>query len=73
MRGQRADEKTRGQWRKMIAAAARSGLSTWVFYRERGVTEEDPSRGNADLRMTYGSPVTLPAFWSSRSAGVLTE
>ena len=39
MRGQRADEQTRAQWRTLIAEAARSGRSIRAFCRERGVTE----------------------------------
>ncbi len=39
MRGQRADAGTTEQWRKLVAEAARSGLSTRAFCRERGVTE----------------------------------
>ena len=39
MRGQRADERTRGQWRQLIAEAVRSGRSIRAYCRERGVTE----------------------------------
>jgi transposase-like protein len=39
MRGQRADEQTRGQWQKLIAEAARSGRSIRAYCRERDVTE----------------------------------
>lgn len=39
MRGRRADEGTREQWRKLVAEAARSGRSIRAFCRERGVTE----------------------------------
>jgi transposase-like protein len=39
MRGQRADEQTRGQWQTLIAEAVRSGRSIRAFCRERGVTE----------------------------------
>lgn len=39
MRGQRADERTRAQWQKLIAEAARSGRSIRAYCRERGVTE----------------------------------
>ena len=39
MRGQRADERTRAQWQKLIAEAARSGSSIRAFCREQRVTE----------------------------------
>ena len=39
MRGQRADERTRGQWRKLIAEAVRSGQSIRAYCQERGVPE----------------------------------
>jgi len=39
MRGQRADERTRAQWRKLIAAAVRSGRSIRAFCQERKITE----------------------------------
>jgi transposase-like protein len=39
MRGQRADDRTRAQWQKLIAEAARSGQSIRAFCRERRVTE----------------------------------
>ena len=39
MRGQRADERTRAQWRKLIAEAARSGRSIRAFCRGRNITE----------------------------------
>jgi transposase-like protein len=39
MRGQRADERTRAQWRKLIAEAVRSGRSIRAFCQERGITE----------------------------------
>ncbi len=39
MRGQRADERTRVQWQKLIAEAVRSGQSIRAYCRERGVTE----------------------------------
>ncbi len=39
MRGRRADEGTREQWRKLVAEAAHSGRSIRAFCRERGVTE----------------------------------
>ena len=39
MRGQRADERTRAQWQKLIAEAVRSGRSIRAFCQERGITE----------------------------------
>ena len=39
MRGQRADERTPAQWRKLIAAAVRSGRSIRAFCQEQGITE----------------------------------
>ena len=39
MGGRRADAGTREQWRKLIAEAARSGMSTRAFCRGRGVSE----------------------------------
>ncbi len=39
MRGQRADERTRAKWQKLITEAARSGRSIRAFCLERGVTE----------------------------------
>jgi len=39
MRGQRADETTQAQWRKLIAEAVRSGRSIRAFCQARGVTE----------------------------------
>jgi transposase-like protein len=39
MRGQRADERTRAQWQKLIAGAARSGRSIRAFCQDRGITE----------------------------------
>jgi transposase-like protein len=39
MSGRRVDERKREQWRKVIAEAARSGMSTRAFCRQRGVTE----------------------------------
>ncbi len=39
MRGRRADEGTREQWRKLVAEAAHSGMSIRAFCLERGVTE----------------------------------
>ncbi len=39
MRGQRADERTRAQWRKRIVAAAQSGQSIRAFCQERQITE----------------------------------
>jgi|MudIll2142460700_1097286.scaffolds.fasta_scaffold900902_1 transposase-like protein len=39
MRGQRADEQTRAQWRKLIAEAVQSGRSIRAFCQDRGVTE----------------------------------
>jgi transposase-like protein len=38
MRGQRADERTRAQWRKRIAEAVQSGKSIRAFCQERGIT-----------------------------------
>ncbi len=39
MRAQRADERTRAQWQKLIAEAVRSGRSIRAFCQDRGVTE----------------------------------
>jgi transposase-like protein len=39
MRGQRADERTRAQWQKLIAEAVRSGRSIRAFCQDRGITE----------------------------------
>jgi len=39
MRGQRADERTRARWQKLIAEAVRSGGSIRAFCQDRGVTE----------------------------------
>jgi len=39
MRGQRADERTQAQWRKLIAEAVRSGRSIRAFCRERRIPE----------------------------------
>jgi len=39
MGGRRTDEGIRERWRRLIAEAARSGMSTRAFCRQRGVTE----------------------------------
>ena len=73
MRGQRADERTWAQWRKLIAAAVRSGRSIRAFCRERGVTESQFYAWRRRLNGAIRGPARPTGAMSSASFALVQE